>query len=180
MSSKLKVGNGVKVGGRAAFDNFAKEITIIANTVIEGEPLKKAQRMDNAEVKRVELHMHTQMSQMDAVTPVKDLIKRAVSNLIQNSINHNENGCTIYVAVKEEHGKVCKIVVSDNGVGATDEQIDKLNNSPHYMVCDENTSEQRHGLGLLIVKQIAAAHKGTVEIKHSEYGGLEVEICLPV
>ncbi len=78
VSSKLKVGNGVKVGGRAAFDNFAKEITIIANTVIEGEPLKKTQRMDNAEVKRVELHMHTQMSQMDAVTPVKDLIKRAM------------------------------------------------------------------------------------------------------
>lgn len=110
----------------------------------------------------------------------KDLIKRAVSNLIQNSINHNENGCTIYVAVKEEYSKICKIVVSDNGVGATDEQIDKLNNSPHYIVCDENTSEQRHGLGLLIVKQIAAAHKGTVEIRHSEYGGLEVEICLPL
>ena len=78
VSSKLKVGNGVRLGGRAAFDNFAKEITIIANTVIEGEPLKKTQRMDNAEVKRVELHMHTQMSQMDAVTPVKDLIKRAM------------------------------------------------------------------------------------------------------
>lgn len=110
----------------------------------------------------------------------KDLIKRAVSNLIQNSINHNENGCTIYVAVKEEYSKICKIVVSDNGVGATDEQIDKLNNSPHYMVCDENTSEQRHGLGLLIVKQIAVAHKGTVEIGHSKYGGLEVKICLPL
>ena len=39
----------------------------------------------------------------------KDLIKRAVSNLIQNSIKHNENGCTIYVAVEEEHGKVCCI-----------------------------------------------------------------------
>lgn len=109
----------------------------------------------------------------------KDLIKRAVSNLIQNSINHNADGCTIYVAVKECN-RSCNIVVSDNGVGATDEQIDKLNNSPHYMVCDENTSEQRHGLGLLIVKQIAAAHKGTVEIRHSKYGGLEVEICLPI
>ena len=109
----------------------------------------------------------------------KDLIKRAVSNLIQNSINHNADGCTIYVAVKE-CSRSCNIVVSDNGVGATDEQIDKLNNSPHYMVCDENTSEQRHGLGLLIVKQIAAAHKGTVEIGHSEYGGLEVKICLPL
>ena len=41
VSSKLKVGNGVRLGGRAAFDNFAKEITIIANTVIEGEPLKR-------------------------------------------------------------------------------------------------------------------------------------------
>lgn len=109
----------------------------------------------------------------------KDLIKRAVSNLIQNSINHNADGCTIYVAVKECN-RSCNIVVSDNGVGATDEQIDKLNNSPHYMVCDENTSEQRHGLGLRIVKQIAAAHKGTVEIRHSEYGGLEVKICLPI
>lgn len=109
----------------------------------------------------------------------KDLIKRAVSNLIQNSINHNVDGCTIYVAVKECN-RSCNIVVSDNGVGATDEQIDKLNNSPHYMVCDENTSEQRHGLGLLIVKQIAAAHKGTVEIRHSKYGGLEVKICLPI
>ena len=78
VSSKIKVGQGVKVGGKAAFDNFAKEITIIANTVIEGEPLKKTVRMDNSEVKRVELHMHTQMSQMDAVTPVKDLIKRAM------------------------------------------------------------------------------------------------------
>ena len=78
VSSKLKVGNGVKVGGRAAFDNFAKEITILANTVIEGEPLKKVSRTDKAEVKRVELHMHTQMSQMDAVTSVKDLIKRAM------------------------------------------------------------------------------------------------------
>lgn len=110
----------------------------------------------------------------------KDLIKRAVSNLIQNSINHNENGCIIYVAVKEEHSKICKIVVSDNGAGATDEQINKLNNLSHYMVCDENTSEQRHGLGLLIVKQIATAHKGTVEIRHSEYGGLEVKISLPI
>ena len=78
VSSKLKVGKSVKVGGRAAFDNFAKEITILANTVIEGEPIKKVSRMDNSEVKRVELHMHTQMSQMDAVTPVKDLIKRAM------------------------------------------------------------------------------------------------------
>lgn len=108
----------------------------------------------------------------------KDLIKRAVGNLIQNSINHNENGCGIFVSVSTEQDE-CKIIVSDNGIGATDEQIEKLNNAPHYMVCDENTSEQRHGLGLLIVKQIVAAHKGTVTIRHSKQNGFEVEMTIP-
>lgn len=109
----------------------------------------------------------------------KDLIKRAVSNLIQNSINHNEQGCHIFVRVLTEDSH-CKIVIADDGVGATDKQIEKLNHSPHYMVCDENTSEQRHGLGLLIVKQIIFAHKGEMTIKHSEYDGFEVDLNLPM
>ena len=107
-----------------------------------------------------------------------DLLKRAISNLIQNSINHNEQGCKIYVSVTADSGK-CTVDVSDDGVGATDEQIEKLNNAPHYMVCDENTTEQRHGLGLLIVKQIISAHDGTTIIEHSSYGGFSVKVTLP-
>ena len=45
VGKRLKPGTGVKVGGKAGFDNFAKEITILANTIVEGEPLKKIQRM---------------------------------------------------------------------------------------------------------------------------------------
>ena len=109
----------------------------------------------------------------------KNLMKRAVSNLIQNSINHNEQGCTIYVCVTSEDNK-CSITVSDDGIGATDEQIEKLNHAPHYMVCDENTSEQRHGLGLLIVKQIVASHNGTVTIDSNAQGGFSVQLTLPM
>lgn len=109
----------------------------------------------------------------------KDLIKRAVSNLIQNSMNHNEQGCHIFVRVISEDN-VCSVVVADDGIGATDEQIEKLNNTPHYMVCDEKTTEQRHGLGLLIVKQIIFAHNGKMLIRHSEYGGFEVDLSLPM
>ena len=109
----------------------------------------------------------------------KDLIKRAVSNLIQNSMNHNEQGCHIFIRVMAEDN-VYTVVVADDGIGATNEQIEKLNHSPHYMVCDENTSEQRHGLGLLIVKQIIFTHKGKMQIRHSEYGGFEVDLSLPM
>nr|WP_315045525.1 HAMP domain-containing sensor histidine kinase [uncultured Leptotrichia sp.] len=108
----------------------------------------------------------------------KNLIKRALANLIQNSINHNENGCTIYVSVKED-GKNCIICVEDNGTGVSDKELEKLNNTPHYMVCDKNTTEQQHGLGLLIVKQIMDVHNGKVEMKHSEYGGFKVSLYVP-
>lgn len=108
----------------------------------------------------------------------QDLLKRAISNLIQNSINHNENGCVIYVSVEEDKN-ICRICVEDNGTGASDEQIDRLNNTPHYMVCDTNTTEQRHGLGLLIVKQIIEGHSGEMIIGHSEYRGFKVVLMIP-
>lgn len=109
----------------------------------------------------------------------KELIKRAVSNLIQNSMNHNEDGCTVHVAVEEING-YCVISVEDDGTGASEEEIEKLNHAPHYMVCDTNTREQRHGLGLLIVKQIAESHGGKAEIGRSGYGGFGVKIMLPL
>lgn len=109
----------------------------------------------------------------------KELIKRAVSNLIQNSMNHNEDGCTVHVAVEEING-YCVISVEDDGAGASEEEIERLNHAPHYMVCDTNTREQRHGLGLLIVKQIAESHGGKAEIGRSGYGGFGVKIMLPL
>lgn len=109
----------------------------------------------------------------------KELLKRAVTNIIQNSINHNENGCNIYITVTQEDSQ-CKIQIDDDGIGATDEEIENLNNTPHYMVCDENTEEQRHGLGLLIVKQILSSHNGSVSMEHSSYGGFSVTLTLPM
>ncbi|SDH48378.1 DNA polymerase III subunit alpha [Desulfosporosinus hippei] len=77
--SRLKKAKGVKLAGNAGFSQFSGEIELIANTIVETAGRKKAQRLDRAEEKRVELHMHTQMSQMDAMTSATDLIKRAMS-----------------------------------------------------------------------------------------------------
>ena len=77
--SKLKKAKGVKLAGNAGYSNFTQEVELIANTVVEIGGMKKFKRQDMSEVKRVELHMHTQMSQMDAMTGAKDLIKRAMS-----------------------------------------------------------------------------------------------------
>lgn len=75
---RIQNSKGIKIAGTAQMDTFSNELTVMANTIIEAEGLKKTTRQDNSEVKRVELHMHTQMSQMDAMTSAKDLIKRAM------------------------------------------------------------------------------------------------------
>ncbi len=60
------------------FDPFAKEMGVMTNVIVEIPEKKKQERMDYAETKRVELHMHTQMSQMDGMTSATDLIKKAM------------------------------------------------------------------------------------------------------
>ena len=75
---RLASSKGVKLEGKSGISNFTQELEILANVIIETEGIKKQIRQDLAEVKRVELHMHTQMSQMDAMTSCTDLIKRAM------------------------------------------------------------------------------------------------------
>jgi len=70
----LSKGQHLKIRGKVAFDPYSKEWGIIFNDLM---PLKKERRMDQAEEKRVELHLHTQMSAMDSVINVKDVVKRA-------------------------------------------------------------------------------------------------------
>lgn len=76
---RIKKAKALKIDGVAKYDNFAKEITIMANTILETQGTAKVKRMDTSKEKRVELHMHTKMSQMDAVTSAEDLLKRAIS-----------------------------------------------------------------------------------------------------
>ena len=76
----LKPGTWVKVEGNAGFNDFIKEININANTVVKIDGYSEPKRdADNADKKRVELHLHTQMSQLDAVASASTLIKRAMS-----------------------------------------------------------------------------------------------------
>ena len=116
---------------------------------------------------------------MCPVAADRDLLKRAVGNLIQNCMNHNQKGCTIFVCVAAE-SHTCTVSVEDDGIGVSEEQIAKLSHSFHYMVCDENQGEQRHGLGLLIVRQIAAVHGGSVVMGKSLRGGFSVKLILPM
>ena len=72
--SGLKKGCYVAVSGRVTFDEFDNEHVLMASSITL---LDKEVVTDDAEEKRVELHVHTKMSSMDGVSNAKDLINKA-------------------------------------------------------------------------------------------------------
>ena len=76
-TAAIKEGNFIKIKGITTIDKFDGELTIGSIVGIKKSEDFTSKRVDNAPVKRVELHCHTKMSDMDGVSEVKDLVKRA-------------------------------------------------------------------------------------------------------
>ncbi|WP_283771266.1 PolC-type DNA polymerase III [Paenibacillus sp. J45TS6] len=75
----LANGKWVKVRGRVEYDRFMQipELAMIPSDLVEVQA--PPSRKDNAEQKRVEFHLHTKMSTMDAVTSIDSYVKTAAS-----------------------------------------------------------------------------------------------------
>ncbi|MEK3994512.1 PolC-type DNA polymerase III [Psychrobacillus sp. FSL K6-2365] len=74
MMERLQRGMWIKVRGSVQNDTFVRDLIIMAQDMNEINPMV---RMDTAKEKRVELHLHTPMSQMDAVSSVSSLVSQA-------------------------------------------------------------------------------------------------------
>ncbi|MFZ7132097.1 MAG: PolC-type DNA polymerase III [Eubacteriales bacterium] len=72
---RLQDAHWLKIKGRIQYDTFAKENVMMADSIVE---YPKEKRSDNALIKRIELHQHTQYSSMDCVAKIPKIIDKAV------------------------------------------------------------------------------------------------------
>ena len=77
LNAAVTMGAFIKIKGVTTIDKFDGELTLGSVTGIKKCEDFTSKRMDNSLEKRVELHCHTKMSDMDGVSEVKDIIKRA-------------------------------------------------------------------------------------------------------
>ena len=101
LCSKLKVGKWIKIRGYTKNDPYSHDLVLNARDIIE-IPSKDVEIIDDSEVKRVELHAHTMMSQMDGITGLDlnkhtcELVSKAIKMGYRGVAITDHNGCQAF------------------------------------------------------------------------------------
>jgi nitrogen fixation/metabolism regulation signal transduction histidine kinase len=101
------------------------------------------------------------------------LLRRALENLVLNSLDAMPAGGTLTVRTSQHNGSV-RLEVSDTGAGLTPEECARLF-TPYY-------TSKRHGtgLGLAIVQSVVSDHSGKIEVESAPGAGATFRIDLPI
>ena len=107
----------------------------------------------------------------------ESLLLSAITNLISNGIKYGKESGHVSVSASK-NGDKTEIIVADNGVGISEEHIDKIW-TRFYRVDDVRNDEYgSNGLGLAMVKSIIELHGGEITVKSSIGHGTEFRIVL--
>ncbi|MGE6226416.1 sensor histidine kinase [Paenibacillus chitinolyticus] len=109
------------------------------------------------------------------------LLLRAISNLVQNSVLHNSQGCKIIIEASLSNDRSHYLfIVRDSGRGILQEQLAEITEL-HYSTRRKRPDQQGHGLGLPMVARIAKAHHGRLILTSGvDQRGLRAVLEFPV
>ncbi|MDM0111703.1 two-component system sensor histidine kinase CreC [Variovorax sp. J22R133] len=106
------------------------------------------------------------------------LLRRAVSNLLDNAIDFSPPDAEVALAL-HVGSREARITVRDHGAGipeyAKDQVFEKF-----YSLARPHSQKKSTGLGLAFVKEIAALHRGRVELANAPRGGALATLTLPL
>lgn len=106
------------------------------------------------------------------------LLRRAFTNLIINSFVHGNSNTEVHLTISKVN-KQLEIIISDNGPGMTQEQIDHLFER-YYRGGTTKKNTECTGLGLAITKEIIEYHHGVIEVTSIVGKGSQFRILFPL
>ena len=105
----------------------------------------------------------------------RELLAQALINLIENAVRHTPAGTRIIVGTRKQ-GDSCRAFVTDDGPGIAADDLDRV--TERFVRLDAARSSPGNGLGLSLVKSVAEAHGGRLELNDSG-PGLDATLILP-
>lgn len=125
-----------------------------------------------------DIELITKMEEMSVCVDV-NLFRRAIVNLLVNSLTHNSVTTKVTVIVKLQNKNKLSVTVKDNGKGISDEEQSQLFER-YYRGTNTNEKPEGSGLGLAIAKQIIILHGGDISVKSRLNEGTEFIISVPI
>jgi signal transduction histidine kinase len=111
------------------------------------------------------------------VTANRDLLRRAIENVLRNALHHSPEGGSVAIALLTEAGQA-RIVVADSGSGLPAADLEAIF-EPFFRAANAN-SFAGYGLGLAITRRVAQLYGGAVKAENRAAGGLAVTLTLPL
>lgn len=125
-----------------------------------------------AEEREVNLELY---GECPGVLGDKDMLRRALSNLISNAIDHTSPNKSVVISLASHKDSV-KVTIENTGTGISPEQLPKI--FDRFYQADPSRQREGAGLGLPIVNSIIKVHNGSINAA-SENGVTRFEINLP-
>ena len=106
----------------------------------------------------------------------KKYLKRAINNIIINSLEHNSKETIVNITLIEKNSNI-EIIIEDNGEGIKEEELIYIFDR-YYKGVNSNSSYKGSGLGMAIAKEIIIYHNGSINIESKVGVGTKITIVL--
>ncbi len=117
-----------------------------------------------------------------SVAANRELLRRAVENVLRNAVSYTESGSDVLVNLQVEtdaRTRVAVLTVQDHGPGVPAEELAHIF-EPFYRVGDDRSRKTGGtGLGLAITARAIQLHGGSVKATNAEGGGLIITVAIP-
>lgn len=107
----------------------------------------------------------------------RDLLRRALENVLRNALRHAPPGSDVAIAARAEAGQV-HVAIADTGSGVPPADLEAIF-EPFYRAANTDPFAG-YGLGLAIVRRVVQLHGGTARAENRPAGGLVVTLSLPL
>nr|HPR60150.1 ATP-binding protein [Prolixibacteraceae bacterium] len=110
-------------------------------------------------------------------------IEKIVWNLLSNALKFTPKGGSIairLIEVKENEERRMKLVISDNGTGISEQDKDKIFERFYKAEKDGNINKEGTGIGLSIVKELVAMHRGQIYVDSTPNVGSTFSVVIPI
>lgn len=124
------------------------------------------------------VQLHWQAQHSVPVWADGNRLQQVLENILSNTMKYAAAD-DLYITLQVEQNQI-QLMIEDSGHGVPDEALDKLFDHLYRVEASRNRETGGSGLGLAICKKIIEAHDGNIHAFKSQYGGLGIQIILPL